>query len=114
MMNRLSRASNFPVARIARHLAFVVIGAAILAEALFATTVIASSGTTESLIIAEPFYRVQFATVAAFSSLSAYAGQLLNALSVSNAAHSVGAFVSERLQHDFAFKIQLDSSTINI
>jgi hypothetical protein len=114
MLKRLARPLGQGTTPILKHLAFVVMGGALLADALLLSAVAASSETTGSLLTAAPLYRLQFAAVATFSSLSAYADQLLDALNFTSVAHNVSAFASETLQDLFSFKIQLQGSEINI
>ena len=114
MMNRLARTSVRRAPPIAKHLAFVVIGGALLAEALLVSALAASGDTTGSMLTAEPLYRLHFAAVAAYCSISAYADQLFDALNLTTVAHNLSAHVSERLQDLLSFKIQLEGSEINI
>jgi hypothetical protein len=114
MLKRLARPLGHGTTPILKHLAFVVMGGALLADALLLSAVAASSETTGTLLTAAPLYRLQFAAVATFSSLSAYADQFLDALNFTSVTHNVSAFASETLQDLFSFKIQLQGSEINI
>lgn len=114
MLKRLTRASVRRTPPIAKHLAFVVMGGGLLAEAFLISAVAASGDTTGGMLTAEPLYRLHFAAVATYYSISAYADQLFDALNLTTVAHNLSAHVSERLQDLFTFKIQLEGSEIKL
>ncbi|MBI1212428.1 MAG: hypothetical protein GC190_13270 [Alphaproteobacteria bacterium] len=65
---------------IVRHLAFATISAAILAEALVASTIAASSQTNASLLTSEPVHLLHFNAVAVYFTIVDYAEQLLRTI----------------------------------
>lgn len=101
-------------ASLAKHLAFAVIGAAILAETVAGTALIASSETTASLLTAEPLYRAHFAIVAAYYSVADFADQLFASLDLTTLQHSAVAFVSDRVSAMPPVAIQLDNNQLSI
>lgn len=113
MMKRLTRQPTRE-ATLAKHLAFAFIGAAILAETIMASALIASSDTTASLATAEPLYRIHFAAVAAYCSIVDYADQLLAIVDPTAIAHNLTAFVSERLSAVAPVAIELNNNQIDI
>jgi hypothetical protein len=70
--------------QVVKHLAFALIGAAVVAEILAVSAIAASSDSTVSLWTAAPFHQVHFAAIAAYSSVVDYAGQLIATLNLTS------------------------------
>lgn len=66
--------------RIVTHLAFVMIAAAVVAEAL-AVSAVAASDASASLWTSTPLHEINFAAVATYHSAADYAAQILDTLS---------------------------------
>ena len=99
---------------LAKHLAFALIGAAIVAETVMASALIVSIDTVASLATAEPLYRIHFAAVAAYCSIADYADQLFAIVDPAVIAHNLTAFISERLSALAPVAIEFNDNQIDI
>jgi hypothetical protein len=114
MMKRLTQTPTRATTPVVKHLAFAVIGAALLAEATVASALIASGDTTATLLTAEPVYRLHFAAVAAYSSVADYTDQLFAAFDLSSIARSLTAFAAERISEILPVAVQVNNNQIDI
>ena len=114
MSKQQSQKPTRAAAPLAKHLAFAVIGAAILAETVAGTALIASSETTASLLTAEPLYRAHFAMVAAYYSVADFADQLFASFDLTALRHSAAAFASDRLSAILPVAVQLDNNQLSV
>ena len=113
-MKRLTQTPTSAPTPIVKHLAFAMIGAAVLAEAIVASALIASGDTTASLLTAEPVYRLHFAAVATYSSATDYAHLLFATFDVTSIAHSFMAFAAERISEILPVAVQVNNNQIDI
>jgi len=95
--------------QVGKHLAFAMIGAAVVAE-LLAVTAIAASSDSASLWTAEPLHQFHFAAIAAYNTVIDYAGQLFASFDVKSVGNAATSWIADLL----TVKFQLNGSQVEV